>query len=179
MKNLLFLLLFLLLSECKKNELDALPPLTQEGKNTFGCLINGKAYVPEGGGGFSQIKAVDGGYQGIRWKDIKHCIWVRTYNKDGSGMDLWIRNVEQKGDYELNFDTGVSPTVILPYNYGYYFTSSIDYITTSQYSGKVHVTKADTITGIIAGTFEFICYSPAIKEKISVTNGRFDIQLHP
>ena len=38
---------------CKKTEtnpLDAeiakLPPITKEGKNTFGCLVNGKAVVP-------------------------------------------------------------------------------------------------------------------------------------
>lgn len=28
-----------------KTELEKLPPATQEGKNTFGCLVNGKAWV--------------------------------------------------------------------------------------------------------------------------------------
>lgn len=35
-------LLFILLSACKKTPLDLLPPATQEGLNTFGCLIDGK-----------------------------------------------------------------------------------------------------------------------------------------
>lgn len=40
---------------CKKtdsNSLDAelakLPPITQTGANTFGCLVNGKAFIPSG-----------------------------------------------------------------------------------------------------------------------------------
>lgn len=30
-----------------KTELEKLPPITQIGANTFGCLINGKAWIPE------------------------------------------------------------------------------------------------------------------------------------
>ena len=30
-----------------KTELEKLPPATQEGKDTFGCLVNGKAWVIE------------------------------------------------------------------------------------------------------------------------------------
>lgn len=57
MKHLLFITLFfsfmslLTASGCKKNklsELDKLPPATQTGANTFGCLVNGKAYLPGG-----------------------------------------------------------------------------------------------------------------------------------
>ena len=31
-----------------RNELEKLPPITQNGANTFGCLINGKLYIPKG-----------------------------------------------------------------------------------------------------------------------------------
>jgi len=35
---------------CKKDDIDAelakLPPITQTGANTFGCLVNGKAVLP-------------------------------------------------------------------------------------------------------------------------------------
>ena len=179
MKNLLFFLLLLFLTECKKNELDALPPLTEEGRNTFGCLINGKAYVPEGGDAFSHIKAVDGGYQGITWNAVKNCVWIETTNQDGSGMDIWLRNVEYKGDYALNFDTGVRPIVIIPHNYGYYYRSKEDYITTTQYTGKVNITRADTVNNIVSGTFEYTGYDPATKKTISVRDGRFDIKFRP
>jgi hypothetical protein len=32
-------------TEEPKTELEKLPPITQEGKNTFGCLVNGRAIV--------------------------------------------------------------------------------------------------------------------------------------
>lgn len=44
----------LLLLTCKHN--DPLPEPTQSGQNTFGCLINGKSYIPDGGRGFMAVK---------------------------------------------------------------------------------------------------------------------------
>ena len=52
--NLLMLLCSVMLcsSQCKKTNttdpIDQLPPATQIGANTFGCLVNGKVYVPKG-----------------------------------------------------------------------------------------------------------------------------------
>jgi hypothetical protein len=54
MKNLLLLLLALTLSCCSKddnkpvNPLDQLPPATQTGANTAGCLVDGKAFLSKG-----------------------------------------------------------------------------------------------------------------------------------
>ncbi len=39
-----FILLFLLLLSCKKEKL---PKPTQQGKNTFGCKVDGKLFVPK------------------------------------------------------------------------------------------------------------------------------------
>ena len=53
MKNLIIILITALaLSYCDKDdnkpktELEKLPPATQTGAQTFGCLIDGKAFVP-------------------------------------------------------------------------------------------------------------------------------------
>ena len=54
MKNLLLLItsFVLLSSSCKKskptNPVDQLPPETQTGANTFGCLVNGEVFKPGG-----------------------------------------------------------------------------------------------------------------------------------
>jgi len=50
---LFFLLSTILLSlRCRKdktaNPVDQLPPLTTVGANTFGCLVNGSAFLPKG-----------------------------------------------------------------------------------------------------------------------------------
>jgi hypothetical protein len=34
---------------CKKQQENKLPAATQNGANTFGCLIDGKAWIPSGG----------------------------------------------------------------------------------------------------------------------------------
>jgi hypothetical protein len=53
--SLIFFCFALVNFTCKKhsvNPVDTLPPATQTGANTFGCLINGKAFTP-GGSSFS------------------------------------------------------------------------------------------------------------------------------
>ena len=47
-------------SQCKKkstNPIDELPPETQTGANTFGCLVDGKAFKPAGNGFSGPIKS--------------------------------------------------------------------------------------------------------------------------
>jgi hypothetical protein len=34
---------------------NCLPPITTEGKNTFGCKVNGKIWLPKGGGGSPEL----------------------------------------------------------------------------------------------------------------------------
>ena len=54
MKHIIMLLVaMVMITSCKKtdtNSLDAelakLPPITQTGANTFGCLVNGRAVLP-------------------------------------------------------------------------------------------------------------------------------------
>ena len=43
----LFFATFIIFSNCTKNDepLNELPPITQTGENTFGCLINNKVFV--------------------------------------------------------------------------------------------------------------------------------------
>jgi len=56
---LLILSLTLLSSSCKKHvikPIDQLPPATQTGANTFGCLVNGAAFLPAGGDFSGPIK---------------------------------------------------------------------------------------------------------------------------
>jgi hypothetical protein len=52
--SIIFIAFVLMASGCKKNNnsnnspIDQLPPATQIGANTFGCLINGQAFTPGG-----------------------------------------------------------------------------------------------------------------------------------
>ena len=179
MKVIIFLLSsFFLFISCKKNELKALPEPTQVGARTFGCLIDGTAWVANGSGGFNGDKPVEGGYQD-NYNDPKqiHNFWITASNRDGTTMDIYVRNVYKIGEYPLSFDTYTRPTVLFPENYIIFNSKDGSYITTSQYTGKIIITKADTAISLISGTFEFTAFNRVSKKTIIVTNGRFDTRL--
>jgi len=50
---IILLVLSSIFATCKKNPTDSngLPPATQEGKNTFGFLLNGQVWTPQGNNG--------------------------------------------------------------------------------------------------------------------------------
>ena len=85
MKATLILVLWLPLAVgCKKNELNALPPETQVGANTFGCLVNGKAWVPKKGG-LCTDPSLLGVYALV---GNRRNLWIQATNTDGSGLDF-------------------------------------------------------------------------------------------
>ena len=178
MKTLLsaFVLLLVLFS-CKKN--DPLPAATQNGANTFGCKVNGKPWIPDGGGGFSGIKPVEGGYQGSYISDPTKCnAYIRSRKMDRTVIHLFIREVCEKGVYDLNSNTGTWDVQQRPLSYGLYIDADKNYyITDREHRGKVNVTRADTANGIISGTFNFTAVNPTTKQTITITDGRFDINL--
>ncbi len=181
MKYIIVYAIICMLAGCKKietSEESLLPPATQTGANTFGCLVNGKAWVPNGGGSFTGIKPIEGGYQGPIIDSITKCLWIRARKDDKTGVQFFVEKVHKPGIYKLNFNTGIRPGVMLPDNYGYYFdrNGKGDYVTNKRYNGNVTFTRADTITGFVAGTFEFTAYNG--QDTIRITKGRFDLNTY-
>ena len=182
------LLAFGACSSCKKDEtppdpVSTLPPQTQTGANTFACLIDGQPWIPNGSGGFGGAKPVNGGYFGPYINVPKYSIWVRTYKTDRTSINLYVRSVTQTGRYPLNFNTnsdvGGSAN---SNNFGLYAIDGATindpdygYITTSQYTGFVDITRTDTLNQIVSGTFEFEGIDFPSGKKIKITNGRFDL----
>ena len=64
MKTKLFTTLFFVAAlfciGCSDNDppQDQLPPITQNGANTFGCVINGEVLIPKDGTGIPQSKGI-------------------------------------------------------------------------------------------------------------------------
>ena len=86
-----------------------------------------------------------------------------------------MKGVGKPGVYPLNFNKGIRPGALVPYNYGYYHDGQNRYVTDSQHTGTVTITRADTVTGIISGAFEFTAYDAKTKQTVTVTEGRFDL----
>ncbi len=164
----------LLMACCTKEDKDPLPKPTQEGKNTFGCKINGEPWVPDGGTGFQAIKPITGGFNVIGENPGVRRIWIRTLSKDKQRIHLHIEDV-RLGEHLLNNDTQILPIALFAKNYGMYQVGSSTFTTSSRHTGKITITKADTITGVLAGTFEFTVGNSS-GTTYEITEGRFDIK---
>lgn len=167
---LLFLMIPLLATNCEDDPplspLEQLPPATQTGEYTFGCLVNGEAFVPDNRGDiiaiYQQSVLILGG-EGMNTRPGEQNI----------SMD--IRSAIKIGrSYDLTND---------PYDAAGFVWYGID-IPTCRYeaentlSGILTITHFDSLNYIVAGTFEFTTATEGC-DTIRVTNGRFDIPYIP
>jgi len=175
MKYILIFLYSALLSaaSCKKNNTqaeDQLPPITQTGARTFGCLVNGKVFIPKGGDGSgrSNFKAVYELFNGRPYLQLEAKYFINGSPK--GDIILFIDSLFTTGTYPIvtnkrmvNFGWEVySPTC------GVSITDSTTFKT-----GAINLTKVDVPNGIFSGTFN--CkIKPANCDTIYITDGRFD-----
>lgn len=168
-------LIALLFTNCKKN-IDPLPIETATGANTFGCKINGVAYIPSGGDPSSGIYPISGGPYGDAQGNIG--IYIRTINGN-QNLNLYIKNATDTGYYILNKNTSPKPIVVISESYACYGENGIGintgyFITNDTYTGSVHITQFDKAARIVAGRFSFKGYNSVTNSITSVTDGRFD-----
>jgi Family of unknown function (DUF6252) len=162
-------------SKCKKTsptQLEQLPPATQTGANTFGCLLNGVAFTPGGGGLLDQILIVQfdptfqGGRLSIKAKRIFNSTEYITMSIGGDSILL-------SGTFNLGYKTKYKV---------YYFDSRklCDVLTYSTpapsiVTGKLEIIKFDYNSRIISGIFDFNISMPNC-DSIKATDGRFDVK---
>jgi len=168
--------LLLAASHCKKNK-DQLPSATQSGANTFGCLIDGKAWIPTGHGAGSGIEPTSGGFFGT--PDGKRNIYIKAYSPSDD-IHIFLKQVYTVGTYYLNKNNiGRPDFLIYPESYGGYFRDDGSYfVTDSLNTGVVRITYADTTSGIVSGTFQFTAKNPQTGPLKKITDGRFDYKTH-
>ena len=174
MKHLAFSLLslFFLLQSCKKDDdggcqgVDCLPPATQTGEGTFGCLVNGEPFVDNSGFFNCFYQLVDGEYFFSISAEDEDAI---PRNMRLSTNDLQI---EQDETYSLNepLDGNAHASVIFSFN----GTQPNINSTNQQFTGTMSITKLDFTNNIVSGTFEFQIEDTLTGEIYSITDGRFD-----
>ncbi|MCF0056479.1 DUF6252 family protein [Dyadobacter sp. CY356] len=161
----------LLLWSCDKGP--DLTPTTQEGKNTFSCKVNGKVWIPDGTGDwFGVARAINGGFTTNNAND--RTIYLRTYKQDKTELHIFLKTIAV-GIHELNQKTNLRDRNFFPENYGWYQgAEGIGFMTNPNQRGRVVITKADTISGVISGTFEFEGGN-SLGQRVKITDGRFDV----
>jgi hypothetical protein len=151
-----------------------LTPLTQEGKNTFSCKVNGKVWIPDGRGSvFVNIPPIDGGfYYNYANNERFGIIRIIASNNAGEDIEIFLNSIKT-GVHLLDSNTKI--TDFSPANYCFFFSAQKSMsMTSAKNVGKVTIFKADTISGIISGTFDFNAGNSK-SEIVKITDGRFDI----
>jgi len=165
----LLLCAFFLQFSCKKkqsdNPIENLPAATQEGKNTFGCLVNGKVFVPKKNAGSTAIPLEfnAGTTFQIRATDF-------VSNQDEVRIVVKNMIIKVGSEYILNDPINAFGVYEIFKN-----SSPASYKTSSSNTGMLKITRYDSANLIISGTFSFDAINTA-GEKVEVRDGRFDIK---
>ena len=174
MKKLLITLLpfyFLAFNACSnddkpENPVDALPPITQTGENTFACLINGKPFFSS-----RERRAfytfADGAYtlgiSGSRTDDIglRSILLAGIDIKEGVQIGTYLLESEKSGNFDATYliDGGMT----------------LKASTTDNTPGVLKITRFDLQEFIVSGTFEFTVEDDE-GNVYEITNGRFDLK---
>jgi Family of unknown function (DUF6252) len=181
MKNLIgkpyltFCILALMLSiQCRKS--NSLPPETQVGNNTFGCLVNGQIFTLKGQGispfyqcYYQQIYPGPAGY-------------IFNVSGDMKGSNCETKFIVIAADsltlIEGNYKLGESIKGKFAAGYDYYQNCNAaisEYYTTAIDTGMLVIKKFDEINHIVSGTFWFNAANSS-GQKIQVREGRFDMR---
>lgn len=173
--TLLSLLALALLAQCRHHDpspADQLPPATQTGANTFGCLVNGQPWTPQGYNGTSNYSIdYDADIQGV-YINIQIYIYPNVSNHLQS-MAIISGHVVQPGIYSLKSPQRAAAAYV-DYKSGCLW--SVRDSATTYRQGTLTITRLDLSAGIISGTFAFTLYKPGC-DSVRVTQGRFDKRL--
>ncbi|MEQ8927143.1 MAG: hypothetical protein RLO81_15085 [Fulvivirga sp.] len=198
MKNVFFLFFLAIPSafiSCSNDEPQpTLPPITEEGLNTFGCYVDGELLLPKDGS--PGIGSIGGGANGLmvyylidsatnskgeKFGPTYFAILASNYvDKGGDLIYLYIPSIFEGEDYTINESHGHGSGASSPHSHvlGNLYDSD-DQVTrylSFPNSGKVTITRYDTIETIISGTFDLEMVDENSKtDTIKITDGRFDI----
>ncbi|MGC1472340.1 MAG: hypothetical protein WA775_07085 [Psychroserpens sp.] len=147
--------------------IDCLPPATQTGAGTFGCLVNGEPFVDNSGFFNCFYQLVDGEYffnitANFNNKTPKLISLATNSLEIESNASYQLLTRDENSFYaEVTFDN--APPLFLN-----------DNTTDTSNSGLVSISLIDSEENIISGTFNFQIRD-TINDKIyTVTEGRFD-----
>ena len=181
MKN--FKLLFIIVAcanifaACKKNKnntepADQLPPATQTGANTFGCLVNGVTFINKGNdGNYSNYRLfVDPTFQNGAFQ-------IRVYkllNSKYERININSNDIHSTGTFNV---TGNNGTLFIDYSNDN-GTCNFNQSANCYLKGSLNITRYDISNGIFSGTFQFNIKDPNFNcDTIRITEGRFDKKL--
>ncbi|HAX14175.1 MAG: hypothetical protein CMF37_13210 [Leeuwenhoekiella sp.] len=149
------------------NPLSHLPPATETGENTFGCLLDGEPFIPKGG-----VNPLDCVYQlvdGKRYFNLEAAMNDASFNEIAISISTNAKQISENETYSLMSEFEVGGVS------GKYIFNGDIFDTDNQNSGKLTITKLDLDAQIVSGTFFFdvIDQNGELRE---IRDGRFDMR---
>lgn len=167
MKNSLlcniFCLLILTISSCSKNsENPQLPSITQEGKNTFGCMVDGKIFINSSP--FIGPPSLNAYY---KKNNVSHDFIIGAIsNREDKPIGGIKINIIENSIFEVN------KLYFINTNHSYAVTDiKFDEYKSINQTGTLSFIKFDTINNIASGKFEFKAVN-YIGNSMTITQGR-------
>ncbi|MFC0185000.1 hypothetical protein SAMN04515674_11591 [Pseudarcicella hirudinis] len=179
--SLLGLLLFSLLAiSCEENDAvkpKELPVPTEEGKQTFGCKLNGEIWMPfqryRSSPNFNSIPSVWGKL------DNGQIRFSVTNQNNYESFSFVIPNVKSEGVYQ--FQSRFPRKAIEFSPFASVFQKCVNgncaqYVICDSCENSVTITHIDENNKIFSGTFKVTFLKNGTNETLSITDGRFDIK---
>ncbi|MBX9782898.1 MAG: hypothetical protein K2X48_06380 [Chitinophagaceae bacterium] len=170
-------LCFVLLSaQCKKSkqpktDTPGLPPATQTGANTFGFLLNGQPWIPQGNNGSGNNLSInyDPGMSFGTFSIAAYKVIPSAVNDNFIGLGIDSLNFYKEGHiYILTKDAGFRAGLDIN---NCFMMSNISVVSSS---GFLYLDKYDKVNRIIAGRFELNISGSC--GNFTWTKGRFDFK---
>ncbi|MFA0961458.1 hypothetical protein AB9P05_06605 [Roseivirga sp. BDSF3-8] len=137
--------------------IEQLPPITTEGKGTFGCLVNGEAFVSYYPNALADYSA---------WESL-------IIKSDFRSLDASISiRIEPYNREEIRF---ISPDGAMQFGMGN-AEEACDYREVDNIEGWVEVSDFNPFDEYVSGTFEYTAVNEMC-DTVRVTDGRFDLPL--
>ena len=170
----------LIFTSCKKhktvNPVDQLPPETQTGAKTFGCLVDGKVFLPGGaafsGGSLQCNYQFDNGFYFIligRYQNLQTGI-----GNNSIGVFTDSIKIQEGSRYPLRKRINGSASADYLRETSSYQAEEFD-TDGNFYTGELYIKKLDTIHQIVSGTFFFDAVN-SNGLKTEIREGRFDVR---
>lgn len=177
MKKLFFLLTIIaLLISCDKDGQifavkDKLPPETQTGANTVGCLVNGKVFLPHDEGLNTSVNCF---YQFVNGEYYFTLDFVDLRKGGVESVIIQLKkiNLKQEEIYVLNKNSDYDGD-FLGGGAAYFPVLTNIYTTNTLKTGELKITRIDVSKSIVSGTFWFDAINSK-GEKVEIREGRFD-----
>jgi len=143
-----------------------LPPITQKGANTFGCLINGEVWLPKSD--LTRVEALRANYP------FANRFYIDALNRIGNNDKFNFILIDSSNVWQAQrFDLTNRKALALNFE----FDDCHFYNTTDRngniVAGELFVSKYNIRPEFISGTFWFTAVSDC--DTVFVTEGRFDL----